>query len=172
MTMFWMAGFIMAALAVIAVVVRRSRRIPAPADPDWVALFTIDRYRPMERLLREQDYEFLNSQPGYHPSIARQLRRQRRSILRIYLRSLSVDFDRLYRAGFEMALMSQTDRQDLLTSLARCKFAFRVAMAKIHVHLLLTELGLGAVNVSEALEQVRSLSVATRTRQLQLVSIS
>ena len=36
------------------------------------------KYQPMERLLREDDFRFLASQPGYTPQLGRRLRAERR----------------------------------------------------------------------------------------------
>ena len=49
-------------------------------DPEWLEDFSISRYRPMLRLLSEDDYEFLASQAGYKGKIASQLRAERRKV--------------------------------------------------------------------------------------------
>ena len=67
-------------------------------DPDWLGSFSVATYRPMERLLSEDDIRFLKSQPGYEPNMEKVLRSDRRKIFRTYLRSLGRDFNRLHLA--------------------------------------------------------------------------
>ncbi len=64
-------------------------------DPDWLENFSVSKYRPMERLLSEEYFEFLVSQEGYEPKIGKRLRSERRRIFRGYLRSIRRDFQRL-----------------------------------------------------------------------------
>ena len=56
------------------------------------------KYRPMERLLQEEDFRFLSSQPGFSARLGRRFRSQRRRVFRAYLRSLSMDFGRVSKA--------------------------------------------------------------------------
>jgi hypothetical protein len=71
----WGATFV--AVALLITFLALVRRVAAPsrtAEGDlgtWLDSFSVARYRPMERLLSEADYEFLAAQPGYDPSIAR-----------------------------------------------------------------------------------------------------
>src|SRR5689334_8935997 len=66
---------------------RRQSRAGVP-DWNWIEDFSIDRYRPMQRLLCQEDYVFLESQRGYDPSISRTLRKDRRRVFRSYLHSM------------------------------------------------------------------------------------
>jgi hypothetical protein len=68
-------------------------------DLRWLERFSVERYRLMERLLSEADYEFLASQKGYEPRIGRDLRRKRRRIMRLYLRRLESDVARVHKAA-------------------------------------------------------------------------
>jgi len=136
----------------------------------WCNYFSIDRYRPMERLFSDEDYRFLADQPGYSPRLARRLKAERRRIFRQYLRSLGRDFNRLYTAARFLILQSPEDRPDLVTALLRQRLVFRYAMAVVHWRLALQTLGIGTVDVSglvRALEQMgqqfRQASVALAT---------
>ncbi|MBI3665619.1 MAG: hypothetical protein HY236_05230 [Acidobacteria bacterium] len=55
-----------------------------------------ETYRPMSRLFAEQDFAFLAGQPGSGTGLVKRLRRQRRGALRLYLREMRADFQRLY----------------------------------------------------------------------------
>lgn len=136
------------------------RRKPEPApDLAWCRQFTTARYRPMERLLRGDDYEFLAAQPGFDPRIARSLEKTRRRIFKRYLRSLGRDFDRLMSAAALVIANSAQDRPELARVLLQYRLAFAVAMLQVRCRLVLNGLGVGTVDVKplvDALESVRS----------------
>lgn len=138
------------------------RRLIAPdrflqPSLEWCSHFSIDRYRPMERLFSEKDYRFLADQPGYSPRLARRLRAERRHIFRQYLRSLGRDFNRLHTAARFLVLQAPEDRPDLVVALFRQRMGFRYAMAMVHCSLTLQALGIGTVDVRglvRAIEQM------------------
>src|SRR5690349_22619401 len=66
-----------------------------PVTADWIDELSLDRYRPMLRLLDEDDFRELKGQPGFTPKMAATLRRQRCQIFRGYLRSLRSDYSRV-----------------------------------------------------------------------------
>ena len=57
-----------------------------------LAELSVDRYRPMLRLLNDDDLRFLRVQPGFTPDMARSYARQRCKIFRGYLKCLETDF--------------------------------------------------------------------------------
>ena len=80
------------------------RRLTAPGtisecDPDWLANFSTETYRPMQRLLGDADLRYLAAQPGISAQTVNQLRRERRKIFRAYLRNRVRDFHRLHLAA-------------------------------------------------------------------------
>ena len=79
----------------------------------WIDELSIDRYRPMMRLLDPEDFEFLRSQPGITSRQVARLRAQRCRIFRGYLRSLSADFGHVCMALKLLIAESQQDRADL-----------------------------------------------------------
>jgi hypothetical protein len=133
-----------------------------PADAAWVASFSAEKYRPMERLLNERDYVFLAAQPGFEPSIARRLRIERRKVFRAYLDTMSRDFNALHGAAVRMALTSATDRPELVSQLIRQKTAFQFGVEAARVRLVLAGLGLGSVRTAPLLESLGSLTRLTR----------
>jgi hypothetical protein len=138
-TMIW-AGLVgAAALAVVALLLRRVLFPSASGEVDarWLAAFSVDSYQPLARLLREDDYRFMESQPGYTPKLARELRRNRRRILSAYLRNLGRDFERLHRAARLLALYAPDSNPALVWRLISQSFAFWSAMFEIRLRLML-----------------------------------
>ena len=66
-----------------------------PVTAEWIDELSIERYRPMIRLLDGQDLEFLRSQPGFNAAMASKLRVQRCQIFKGYLKCLEADFARV-----------------------------------------------------------------------------
>ena len=120
-------------------------------DPDWLRSFSLATYRPMARLLSEDDIRFLKSQPGYEPKMEKVLRSGRRRIFRTYLRSLGLDFNRLHLALRLVVLHSPEDRPDLAAALIKQKLLFFAGLVAVHVRLQLYGLGIGTVDVSHLL---------------------
>lgn len=128
-------------------------------DPDWIWKFSIETYRPMERLLSEDDIRFLRRQPGYVPGMERALRAQRRRIFRAYLRDLGRDFNRLHLTLRLLVLQSTEDHPELAKALVKQKLIFFTALTAVHLRLQLRAWGIGSVDVRglvEMLEQLRA----------------
>src|SRR5713226_4899936 len=101
------APLLVGAIGLWRLVMRRKATLQ---DLEWLDAYSITDYRVMQRLLCEADYEFLASQPGYRPEIARKLRRERRRIFRQYLRELNADFHRIQAvARLKVAMSPQED---------------------------------------------------------------
>jgi hypothetical protein len=113
---------------------------------EWLDEFSLDSYRPMERLLNEGDYEFLAAQPGFYPGIARELRAERRRIFRIYLRSLIRDFKKLIRLAELMMVYSEQDRPDLARAIFRLRREFYVSIIATEFRLALSPLPVAPVD--------------------------
>ena len=126
-------------------------------DPDWLGSFSVATYRPMERLLSEDDIRFLKSQPGYEPNMEKALRSDRRKIFRAYLRSLGRDFNRLHLALRLVVLHSPEDRPDLATALIKQKLLFFAGLVAIHARLQLYGLGIGTVDVRDLLASLDTM---------------
>jgi hypothetical protein len=112
-----------------------SRRQPVTAQ--WIEELSLDRYRPMMRLLEPDDLDFLRGQPGFTWRMANRLRAQRCHLFRSYLRSLDQDFQHVAMALKLILLHSSEDRPDLTAALIRQEAAFAARMAAVRVRLLL-----------------------------------
>jgi hypothetical protein len=121
----------------------------------------VNRYRPMLRLLSENDLEFAAS----NPKIRSRIRSQRRQVFRGYLRCLTKDYARLLLGIRGMMVEAGEDRPDLAKALARNRAQFALALCRIELNLQLHALGIGRVDVSglvEALDTLRgAVSVMT-----------
>jgi len=126
------------ALALMAILALRLLRYRgAPAETLSLQDFSISRYEPMARLLSEQDVHFLASRPGYRREIGDKLRRNRRRILRLYLRELAADFQMLHAEARKLAAVSPEQHSQLVGSLVAQQFTFWRALAVIEARLIL-----------------------------------
>jgi len=114
---------------------------------DWISDFSVARYRPMERLLAEEDYRFLEGQPAINRATVRRFRAERRAIFREYLRCLSKDFDRLCGAVQALTLASAEDRPDLAVALVKSRLSFACARLAVQMRLICHWMGFGGVEI-------------------------
>src|SRR5947199_6755256 len=78
-----------------------------PVTTSWIEDLSPERYRPMLRLLDENDVRFLQTQPGYNSRTVSRLRAQRCAIFRGYLKALQTDFRRTCGALKLVMIQSQ-----------------------------------------------------------------
>jgi len=149
----------------LVTLVRRiaSPMVDLPATPDWIGELSVDRYRPMLRMIDADEFRFLSAQPGVTPKEAGEMRRQRCQIFRGYLRSLSTDFNRVCAAIKILMLHANTDRPDLSQALLRSQFTFALGMALVHARLTLFSLGIGTVSISSLLQPLQNMQLELRT---------
>ncbi len=128
----------------------------------WFRDFSLEAYRPMQRLLDENDYRFLESQPGYQPSIARELRSERKKIFRTYLHEMIRDFNRMLGVARLMIVYASQDRPDLARAVAAARNQFYWTVLKTELALSLpwgvVEAGRLVESVGRIQESVREMS--------------
>jgi hypothetical protein len=113
-----------------------------------------DRYRPMLRLLSNDDLAFVSADAR----LQRTLRARRRDLFRGYLRCLTTDYARLLAGVREAMVHSGVDRPDLARALAKNRVLFAIAICKVEFRLALHATGVGNVDISglvDALEALR-----------------
>jgi hypothetical protein len=145
-----LAAFVCLAVgAVLAFLFRRLIAGPKslPVSVDWINDLSIARYRPMERLLSEEDCRFLASQPGFDKRMLRRIRAERRRLFRGYLACLSRDFSLVGAALRLMMMYSAQDRPDLAGILYKQQALFAFGMLAVQWRLVLHACGLGTVDV-------------------------
>ncbi|HVW07962.1 MAG TPA: hypothetical protein VHC90_05240 [Bryobacteraceae bacterium] len=113
------------------------------------------RYRPMLRLLSDDDLRFA----ARNPAIRAKLAARRRELFRGYVRCLTKDYGRLLASVRRIMVESGVDRPDLAKALTKNRFVFALALCRIELHLRLHAIGLGKVDISglvEALDGLRA----------------
>jgi hypothetical protein len=122
------------------------RKLPVTAD--WIGDLSVERYRPMVRLLDGADMESLRLQPGFTKQAAAKLRAQRCRMFLGYLNALSTDFGRICGAIKLLMVQSQYDRPDLAAALIRQQFLFAAGMLAVEFRLVLYRMGICGVDVT------------------------
>jgi hypothetical protein len=148
-----LASAVLICLSLAAVLLRAIRRLAKPngrlpVTAEWIDELSVERYRPMMRLLDQRDIQFLRAQPGFTPAMVRKLRSQRAQVFKGYLRCLSLDFSRICAAIKLLMLQSRRDRPELAEALVRHQFLFASGMLTVHCRLLLYRFGIGTVDVT------------------------
>ncbi len=141
------------ALALIAALWAVFRKIGSagrilPVTAEWIDDLSLERYRPMLRLLDGKDLTFLQSQPGFTSGMATRLRAQRCQIFSGYLRCLSSDFGRVCGAVKLLMIQSRRDRPELATILIRSQVTFATALLLVYARLMFYRLGICGVDAS------------------------
>ncbi|MGD0499693.1 MAG: hypothetical protein ABSC23_14795 [Bryobacteraceae bacterium] len=156
-----LAGMLLA----LAILVRRSVSAPGglPLDAGWIDELSVERYRPMMRLLDDRDLEFLRSQPGFTPRMATRLRIQRCQIFRGYLHCLEGDFQRVCMAVKALMLQSRRDRPDLAAALVRHQATFVLTLAMVNVRVFFYRWGWGGVDVSALVRSFDAMRLELRS---------
>jgi hypothetical protein len=121
---------------------------------------TLDRYRPMARLLRDEDLRFLQSRPGYRPEMGARLRRSHRRIFRMYLAELSADFRQLHAAARRIVADAPEQHSALVGMLMHQQLVFWRALVAIELRLALDGAGLGAADAQRLIQAVEQLQRA------------
>ena len=126
------------AILVLAIVLVRllMHRAAGPHTAD-IQEISLERYQVMAHLTSEEDFQFLAAQSGYRKQTGARLRRERRRIFRMYLRSLALDFQALHAAARELVADSPQDHADLVDLLIRCQFVFWWRITLVELRLLM-----------------------------------
>jgi hypothetical protein len=112
---------------------------------------------PLERL-EPTDISFLSEHPALARTCARELRRERRKILREYLCALRLDFDKTC-ADIKAAIVSSAvDRPDLVHAILKQQVLFKLGLMRAECSMMLEALGLAEVEfevIADALGSIR-----------------
>jgi hypothetical protein len=154
-------GIAITCLMLVPAFVLLLRRIVSPArfapfSLEWINSFNAERYRPMARLLIEDDFHFLASR-SVNPKVLRKMRAQRRRMFRGYLSSMRRDFARICQGIKLLMVNSRQDRPDLATVLLKQQVLFGWRMTVVEVRLVLHAAGLASVDAAELLSPLNAL---------------
>ncbi|MGO4885481.1 MAG: hypothetical protein ACLP59_32360 [Bryobacteraceae bacterium] len=150
--------------AVLAFLLRKLIAGPKslPVSVNWINDLSVARYRPMERLLSDEDYAFLASQPGFDKRTLRRIRSERRKLFRGYLACLSRDFSLVGAALRLMMMYSAHDRPDLAGILYKQQALFALGMLAVQWRLFLHICGFGTVDVRGLVRAMESMRMELR----------
>jgi hypothetical protein len=137
------------------------RRLPVTAD--WIDELSIDRYRPMLRLLNQEDLHFLRTQPGFTAQMATKFRIQRCQLFRGFLRCLDSDFGRICMALKVLMVQAKHDRPDLASVLLRNQITFAYGMMMVEFQLACYRYGVGSVDVTGLVKLFDGMRLELRT---------
>jgi hypothetical protein len=153
------AGSLATLFGVIAWMLLRRRRVNAVECADGSVGFKPGNYGPMECLLAEEDFLFLQAQPGYRPEMGARWKRERRRIFRLYLAELKHDFRRLHAEARTLVAHSPADSSDLVGVLMRQQWTFLRATAGLEIHLALEWAGIAKVDAAPLIELLEAMRV-------------
>jgi hypothetical protein len=158
------AGFILLGLAfgaLFARLISRDRIDRFPGESDEI--FSLARYRAMDRLLSEEDQNFLRMQPGWNRRKAKNFRKTRIRIFRAYVQQLSADFNKICKAIKLLMVTSEVDRPDLAGLLMKQKFLFVVGMISVEFKLTLYGFGWRSVEVQDLMRTLKTMRSHVQT---------
>ncbi len=158
----WLVATVILSAAAFLWVRLRSRIAISDITPEWLESFSILRYRPMQRLLAEEDFLFLRSLPGYRPEIERRLRRERRAAFRRYLDRLIRDFNRLHAAARHAVAYAATDHSDLVPVLIRQRVRFAGLILATELRLVCHAAGIRGFHAGSLITALDGMSLELR----------
>jgi hypothetical protein len=130
---------------------RRTRRRSRPDEE-----YSLERYRPMARLLAGEDTEFLRRNTTC-PKTAGRWERSRRRISRLYLKELAADFQRLHSKARVLVAESPEQHAALVPLLLRQQFAFWRTLTLIELRLALGGWNLPQAKVKELMGAIEAM---------------
>ena len=134
-----------------------------PAHADDAVEFSLDRYRPMQRLLSEQDMLFLKQSLGYTKQMGKRWKRQQLGLFKMYLKELRIDFYKLHAEARSIVADTGIESPDFVRQLIHQRIQFGYAVAKVELHLSLASCGLGAVTATPLLQTVEVMRMRLQT---------
>jgi hypothetical protein len=161
MTTLYLASLVLIAVGLVGMSVFLKVRTLKAIEESASFNLTADRYRPMLRLLSEDDFTIVKSDP----KLRKLLRSHRRELFRGYLRCLTKDYGRML-AGLRHAIVrAGTDRPELSRAIAKNRLLFAWAICKIEYRLMLHATGASRMDVANLVEAMEVLRM-----QLQVLS--
>lgn len=136
---------------------RGSAQRALPVTADWIEELSVERYRPMLRLLDADEVAVLKTQPDFAARQEAQFRSQRARVFQGYLRCLSIDFERISMAMRVLMVRSRYDRPDLARVLIQHQILFASGMAVVRTRLFLYRWGLCDVDASGPIRSFEAL---------------
>ena len=145
-----------------------SRKALQGIGSDLENLLSVEKYKPMGRLLDQADFQFLQANRAYDRSSARRFRATRIQIFRGYARCLARDFARVTCALKVVMVHASADRSALAGVLLKQRLMFSVNMMVLEFRLVLCGFGLSAprVNVQNLVTALDAMGAQLRALAL------
>ena len=154
-------GVIAALVLSVATAIVFYRLLAAPraasAPAEFLDTFSTERYRPMLRLLDDDEFAFLAAQPGFRKEIGRRFRRERIRIFRSYLTRLQRDFHKLHAAARVAVTYASEDGAELASILLRQRWTFLWVCAAVQFRLCLYQAGLTTMDLRGMVDLVEAM---------------
>lgn len=151
---------------------RLAKRKPATReDLDWLDSFSLEPYRVMERLMLPADSRFLGRWRECSPQMIREFRRQRRRVLRRYVRELHQDFDRIQAVARLKVASSPNECGEMSLFLLQSSLLFGTCRLVVDCGLMLHAIGwTPGCNVRSLIAPVEVVLLYTRQTPIQTVT--
>lgn len=134
---------------------------PAAVDAGWWDRFHPEKYRPLVRLLDEEEIRFLRSQRSCHRRIIWRFRAERARICLRFLQEMKVDFDALQAVGQALIIANRCS-PGFHEELFRQRLRFSLAWWRVRAMLPLWRIGLIQPDPAPLLETLDSSASAVR----------
>lgn len=145
----------LAALGVLARArLREYRRAWRRSRPDEEC--SLERYRPLARLLAREDADFLR-QNTICPKVAARWERSQGRIIRLYLKELAADFHRLHANARVLVAESPEQYAGLVPFLFRQQFTFWRTLAMIELRWALGGWKVGKIPLEELVRVIEAI---------------
>jgi hypothetical protein len=152
------AGLLVLAICFFGLFLRLASGFDAQqCTAEWLDSFSLESYAPMQRLLETRDLDFLKSQVGYRPQIAKRLMAERRKIFAAYLGHLVSDFNQLVRIGKLMIVYSSQDQHEFARRLWRQQVRFYAGFCSLRLQLALYPLGWATTDAHRLVEALAAM---------------
>jgi len=140
---------------------RSTARIPTPRQFQDYLDWRPDRYRHLNRLFSNDDFDFLDRSEAGRRLLPR-LRGERRQLLRRILAELRTEFESLMTVGSMLAVSSAAQEDNFSATLVRQAGRFYAVYSFLWLYSFSPAVGPGGYLPSPLLEQIRSLREGTR----------
>ena len=146
-------------------------RLDAPKEHPDESLENLStaNYVPMQRLLDGRDFEYLATQPGYAPEVARQLHADRREIVAGYLQLLTRDFKQLVALAKHMQVYSTEDQPGFGEALLWQQITFYYAVTSVRCRLALAPLGSALPDIRKLIQPIEDMLRQLQRRAVQTI---
>ncbi len=154
---------VLAATVLLAIRAVRRPSTQTSISPDgnqWLMSFSVEKYRPMLRLLDPQDQKWLKKQPGFDCRCARRLAKRRAHIFAQYLAEAASDGRRLHATAWQLAVPADRDVRELSAFVSLQPWKLDLFLLRARLGLALYPLG--AVDPKPVFTALESMSRSAR----------